>query len=164
MTPAGRLAVDALSAHGVPFVATEYDPARLISAVSDGYRVSFGDASNLKLIDAIGGANARAVVLGLARVEVSREVTPAVQRKFPGILRFAAVSDPADVSAYAEMDVRAHVSLTEPEGIEMVADLLQQLGVDAGAVARWMIATTEGTQMGEVTLDDLDDEETAAVA
>ena len=87
MTQTGRLAVDALEDHGIPYLATEFDPDRMLSAVADGYKVSFGDASNIKLIEAIGGTKARAMVLGIPRYEVSLDVTPVVIRRFPDLKR-----------------------------------------------------------------------------
>jgi Kef-type K+ transport system membrane component KefB/voltage-gated potassium channel Kch len=150
LTPAGRLAIDALSDHAIAYVATEYDPERFLAAVSDGYRVSFGDATNMKLIDAIGGSNARAVVLGVSRFEVSQEVTPTVRRKFPGLARIVAVDTADDVPRYAELGIRAHVSAAAPEGIEMVTDMLRVLGISDTAVASWMRRAVEQTMIGEV--------------
>ncbi len=164
LTPAGRLAIDALIAHDLPYAATEYDPERFLAAVSDGYDVSFGDTTNMKLVEAVGGPNVRAVVLGLSRIDVSRAITPQVQRRFPDILRFAAVETREDVAAYAEIGVHAHLTAAEPHGIEMVADLLMRLGTPPADVRDWMAAATEQTRLGEVTADEIAADETVTEA
>ncbi|HAW57293.1 MAG TPA: hypothetical protein DCX29_21240, partial [Hyphomonas sp.] len=129
MSAAGRLAVDALIDFDIPYIATDGDPDRFLSAVADGYNVSFGDAANMKLIEAVGGSNARAVVLGKARYEVSKEVTPSINRRFPDLVRLVAVETIHDLDRYLELNIRAHLVAGEPKGIEMVADMLRVLGV-----------------------------------
>ncbi len=150
LTPPGRLAVDALKDMQVPYVALDSDPERFMAAVADGYQVSFGDASNLKLIDAIGASNARAVVIGAPRYEVSKSITPAVESTFPGILRFVAVETPEDVARFRQLGMSAHLARLEPVGVEMVADLLQSLDVKSDAIADWLRAESE-----RFDLDDL---------
>jgi Kef-type K+ transport system membrane component KefB len=158
MTQTGRLAVDALEDHGIPYLATEFDPDRLLSAVADGYRVSFGDASNIKLIEAIGGNQARAMVLGIPRYEVSLDVTPVVQRRFPDLKRFITVDSPEDMARFAELGVRTHFAMGEPRGIEMVIDMLNALGVPEEQVSAWISHETERFAIGEAKSDEDDDD------
>lgn len=158
MTQTGRLAVDALQDHGIPWLATEFDPERMMRAVADGYHVSFGDASNLKLIEAIGGNNARAMVLGYPRYEVSREVTPTVMRRFPDLKRFVTVDTPEDRELFAALGVRAHLAGGDPRGVEMVIDMLNALGVPEDRVSAWLSHETERYVIGEAKADDDDDD------
>lgn len=151
MTPAGRLAVDALIDHGIPYIATEHDPNRFLDAVADGYAVSFGDAANMKLIEAIGAHSARAMLLGFSNYEVSKAVTPTVQRKYPHLKRFAAVDTQLDYARYRDLGVRSHISLTEPKGIEVVSDMLRELGVAEEALKDWLESETDRFILGEHT-------------
>lgn len=138
MTPAGRLAVDALSEHDIPYVALDSDPDRFLAATADGYKVTFGDAANLKLIEAIGMTHARAVVIGAPRYDVSRALTPALATQFPGIIRFVAVTGPEDVERFSALGMRAYLSATQPQGIEMATDLLRTLEVEEADVRDWL--------------------------
>ena len=165
MSAAGRLTVDALVDHEIPYIALENDPDRFLAAVADGYKVSFGDAANMKLIDAIGGNNARAVVLGRARYEVSKEVTPSIRRRFPDLQRFVAVENRLDLERYLDLGIRAHLVVGEPKGIEMVADILMTLGVPEEDVTEWMsreadlFTIGDGSDRQDITDDDPDLEE-----
>jgi len=138
MTSAGRLAIDALIDFGIPYIAIDNEPDRFLAAVADGYNVSFGDATNMKLIEAIGGNNARALVLGQARYEVSAEVTPTIRRQYPDLIRFVAVDNHHDLDRYLELNVRAHLLGGDSKGIEMVADMLRILGVPDDGLKDWL--------------------------
>jgi len=143
MTPTGRLAVDALIDHGIPFVALDNDPDRFVAATADGYSVNYGDASNLRLVDAIGANNARAVVIGAPRYDVSRSITPMVERDFPGMDRFVSLDTLDDVAKFKALGMRAYLSMSEPKGVEMATDLLRALGVDDTTVADWLRQESE---------------------
>ncbi|MEZ5953158.1 MAG: cation:proton antiporter [Hyphomonas sp.] len=158
MTQSGRLAVDALQDHDIPFIATEFDPERMLSAVADGYKVSFGDASNMKLVEAIGGNNARAMVLGFPRYEVSRAVTQTVQRRFPDLKRFITVDTDEDFDRFSELGIRTHISIGEPRGIEMVIDMLRSLGVTEDSVREWINREVDLFTIGEAITEDEDDD------
>lgn len=153
MSSAGRLAIDALVDHKIPYIATEAEPDRFLAAVADGYHVAFGDASNMKLVEAVGGSNARAVVLGFARYEVSREVTPTITRRFPDLIRFVAVESRLDLERYLDIGVRAHLTAGQPKGIEMVADMLFTLGIPEPEVREWMEEEAERFAIGNVSQD-----------
>ena len=151
MSAAGRLAIDALVDHDIPYIATEAEPQRFLAAVADGYHVAFGDASNMKLVEAVGGSNARAVVLGFSRYEISREVTPTITRLFPELVRFVAVESRLDLERYLDLGVRAHLTAGQPKGIEMVADILFTLGVPEDEVREWMEEEAERFMIGDVS-------------
>ena len=164
MSAAGRLAVDALIDFDIPYIATDGDPDRFLSAVADGYNVSFGDAANMKLIEAVGGSNARAVVLGKARYEVSKEVTPSINRRFPDLVRLVAVETIHDLDRYLGLNIRAHLVAGEPKGIEMVADMLRVLGVPDKELADWLSREADLFTIGDASdRQDKSDEEEAVV-
>ncbi|MEZ5985094.1 MAG: cation:proton antiporter [Hyphomonas sp.] len=157
MTQIGRLTVDALKDHDIPYVATEFDPDRMLSAVADGYRVSFGDAANMKLIEALGGTKARAMVIGIPRFEVSQSVTPMVMRRFPDLIRFVTVDTPEEMERFSALGIRTHFAIGEPRGIEMVIDMLTTLGIPEDRVSAWLSHVTERYAIGEAKPEE-DDE------
>lgn len=157
MSNAGRLAIDALEDHGIPYLATESDPDIFLSAVADGYRVSFGDAANMKLIQAIGGSNAQALVLGRPRYEISKAVTPDLQRRFPDLIRFVAVDSQLELERYLDLGVQAHMVVGEPKGVEMVIAMLNALGVSEEDIREWLAREVDLFTIGEA--HDRDDDE-----
>ncbi|WP_300376114.1 cation:proton antiporter [Henriciella sp.] len=138
MTPAGRLAADALADFDIPHVCLDAEPERFVSAIADGYKVSFGNAANLRLVEAVAGPNPRAVVIGAPRYETSRDLTPAAQREFPDTPRFVAVDNEADRQRFSALGMRTWLSMGQPTGIEMAADILRQLGAEEAKVVEWI--------------------------
>ena len=124
-------------------MAIDNDPDRFVSASADDYDVMFGDPANLNLFSAIAGQNACAVVVGAPKYEVAKTVTPMVQQQYPNTLRFVSVSDQAERQLYADLGFRAWLSRTVPPGVEMVADLLQELNVDDDDISDWLKTISE---------------------
>lgn len=137
-SPVSRLAIDALRQHGLPYVALEPDPDAFVKATEDGYDVLFGDASDLRLIEMIGGVNADAVVIGRARYEVSAALSPVLRERYPHLRRFVAVEGRIELEQHAALGMRAHLSQTEPHGVELVSDLLASQGVAGAQIAHWL--------------------------
>ncbi len=140
MTPEARLAADALRDHHIPYVAVEADPERFVSAASDGYTIVFGDAKDVQLMEAIGAARARAIVLGASGFAAPVSVVVAGGKAPP---RFVAVTTGAERVRQAGMGFRSHLAHAEPRGVELVTDLLTELGVDQKAVAAWIAGELE---------------------
>jgi Kef-type K+ transport system membrane component KefB len=138
MSEPGRLAVDALLDHGFPVVAIEVDPARFVRALADGYEVAFGDAADFRLIETLGASNARAVVLGVSRYDISQAVSADLAERFPNLVRFVAAISREDASRHAALGMLAFAPGGTPEGIELVAALLAELGVSEDARGLWI--------------------------
>ncbi|MFW5661021.1 MAG: cation:proton antiporter, partial [Oceanicaulis sp.] len=102
MTPSGRLAVDGFHRFSIPYVAIDSDADRFLSALTDGYQVTFGDPSDLRLMEAIGAPDARALALARSRYEISREVTDYVRQTYPDLARFVLVDSEDDARRHAE--------------------------------------------------------------
>lgn len=161
MTQEGRLAVDALRDFKIPHVALDLDADRFVSATSDGYDVVYGDSSDFRLMETVAGANARAIVLGAPRYEISVALTETVRAKYPNLQRFVAVHNEADAARHEKLGMNAHLSLAEPYGIEMAADLLASMGVESTQIASWIRETAERRGVFFET-DETDADEAAA--
>ena len=155
MTPEARLAADALRDLHIPYVAVEAEPERFVSAASDGYTIVFGDAKDARLMETIGMARARAVVLGASGFAAPAPIAGA---KPPP--RFVAVTTGAERVRQAGMGYRSHLAHAEPRGVELVTDLLTELGVDQKAIAAWIAGELERRGL----LDKQDDDETETEA
>ena len=147
MTDEGRLAAEALRDHDIPYVAIESDPERFVSAASDGYHVVYGDARDQRLMESLGAAKARAIVLGGASFGSPHLFTTNGQQP-----RFIAVSDAADRIRQAGLGLRAHLALAEPRGIELATDLLTEMGIARPAIAQWI--TDQADRRGLLAKDE----------
>jgi CPA2 family monovalent cation:H+ antiporter-2 len=138
MTPSGRMAVDGLRRFNVPYVAIESDADRFMQAVSDGYDVTFGDPSDVRLMKAVGVINARALALGASRYEISKEITPYVNETFPDMSRFVVVKDEAEKARHEDLNMAAIINRAVPEGLDFAVALLRFAQVDEHEIAAWM--------------------------
>jgi CPA2 family monovalent cation:H+ antiporter-2 len=138
MTEEGRFAVDALRDHDIPHVAIDSDPERFVSAASDGYQVIYGDPRDRRLMESLGAAHARAVVLGAPRFADPAAATADGRASALPPKRFVAVNNVADREAHANLGMRAYMALAEPRGVELATDLLSELGVERPAIAAWL--------------------------
>lgn len=137
-TPAGRLAMDALTRFKIPFVAVESDAERFLAATADGYDMTFGDPSDVRLMTAVGVTRARALALGQSRYEISREITPYINATFPDLKRFVAVRTPEEKAAHEALGMSAVITRGQPEGVDFAVALLRFAGVEEARIARWL--------------------------
>ena len=143
MTPAGRLAYDALTEFDVPVVAIDSDPDRFLAAIADGYDVIFGDPSDARLMNALGVTRAQALALAQSRYEISREVTPYMRETHPGLARFVAVESEAERARHAALGMNAVVVRGRPEGIDFATALLRFAGIEPERIAAWIARVNE---------------------
>jgi CPA2 family monovalent cation:H+ antiporter-2 len=143
MTPAGRLAFDALKRFQVPVVAIDSDPRRFMAALADGYDVSFGDPSDLRLMNAVGAVNARALALAKSRYDISRDVTPFVQETYPELERFVVVETEAEAEQHRALGMHPVVNRSMPEGADFAAALLRFAAIEDDRIMAWMDELSE---------------------
>jgi len=139
MTPAGRLAADALRDHDIAYVAVDSDPDRFVLAASDGYSIAFGDARDDKLMTSLDAGHARAIVLGI------RGLGAAGLAALPGSKqpRLVVAADIAEQAKLNSAGFRAHISRAEPLGLELAADLLAQMGLGHEKISAWIADQVE---------------------
>lgn len=140
MTPEARLVADALRDNHIPYVAVESDPERFVMAASDGYTIVFGDAKDARLMETIGAARASAIVLGASGLAVPQVTLPPGAKAPP---RFVAVTTGSERVRQAGMGFRAHLAHAEPRGVELVTDLLTEIGLEKKAIAAWIAGEVE---------------------
>ncbi len=137
LTEAGRLAVDALRKHNFDIIMMEHDADRYAEAESMGYAAHFGDTADMRFWTTVGANAATAVVLGEARYETSRALTPLVRVRFPELVRFVAVQSMGEFVRHNRLGMRAHLLDREPEGVNLVVDLLRHLDLDEDDIKAW---------------------------
>ena len=134
MTPAGRLAADALRDHDIAYVAVDSDPDRFVLAASDGYSIAFGDARDEKLMASLDAGHARAIVLGVRGLGAA-SLAPLPGSTQPRLVVAADIAEQAKLNADG---FRAHIARAEPLGLELAADLLAQMGLGHETISAWI--------------------------
>ncbi len=134
----GRRVADALEAHAIGYLAIEMDHERFIRANADGYPVAFGDAGDLRLMETFEIAERPTIVITIVRYEISRDLTPILQQRYPHLTRFIAVENDEDRKRFEALGMRAVVNRSRPRGLDLAAAVLGAHGVSDDKVHAWM--------------------------
>ncbi len=148
----GQIVGRLLFANDVRAVVLDHDPDQIETLRKFGYRVFYGDATRLDLLEAAGARKARLLVNAIDDVEASIALVDRVRANFPGL---AIVSRARNVSHYFELRLRG-VDVVERETFESALRVgrsaLEKLGVDryrarelADAFRRHNIASVDAT-------------------
>jgi len=110
----GQIVGRLLLASGVRAVVLDHDPDQVDSVRKFGYKVFYGDATRLDLLQQAGAREARLLVNAIDDVEASLRLVDRVRANFPGL---PIVSRARNVSHYFELKIRG-VTVAERETFE----------------------------------------------
>jgi glutathione-regulated potassium-efflux system ancillary protein KefC len=148
----GQIVGRLLLANDIRAVVLDHDPDQVESLRKFGYRVFYGDATRLDLLEAAGARRARLLVNAIDDVESSIALVDRVRANFPDL---PIVSRARNVSHYFELKLRG-VEVAERETFEAALRVgrsaLERLGIDrfrarelADAFRRHNIASVDAT-------------------
>ena len=148
----GQIVGRLLLANGIRAVVLDHDPDQVDALRKFGYRVFYGDATRLDLLEAAGARGARLLVNAIDDVEASLALVDRVRANFPGL---AIVSRARNVSHYFELRLRG-VEVAERETFESALRAgraaLERLGFEryrarelADAFRRHNVASVDAT-------------------
>ncbi len=103
MTDAGRALADALEFNDIGYLALEADHDRFQMALADGYHVHRANPSDPRSWDAIGVERRQVLVVATGQTDVSRELTPLVEQRLPGVARIIAAPGPEEIEEMAAL-------------------------------------------------------------
>lgn len=116
-------AADALTFNEIGYIAIEPDHDRFQIALADGYHVHQANPADPRSWDAIGMGKREVVVVATGNAEVSRELTPLVQERLPGIARVIALRGAEAVEEFAALGM-VPVDIAASGGPERLVDLV----------------------------------------
>ncbi|MBN04318.1 cation:proton antiporter [Ponticaulis sp.] len=151
MTPSNRIIADALLHLNIPHVALDNDPKRFIAAASDGYKVTFGAASDFRMLSTLDAMQAKALVLGLSNYTVSKSLTTEVHERFPKLTRFVVVESVEDHARHKALGMQAHLGATSMDSIALAGEVLRTLDVSEERIEEWTSAEIERLGRDEAT-------------
>jgi glutathione-regulated potassium-efflux system ancillary protein KefC len=148
----GQIVGRLLLANDIRAVVLDHDPEQVESLRRFGYRVFYGDATRLDLLEAAGARKARLLVNAIDDVDASVALVDRVRANFPGL---EILSRARNVSHYFELKLRG-VQVVERETFESALKVgrsaLERLGVDrfrakelADAFRRHNVASVDAT-------------------
>ncbi len=130
----GQTVARLLAGEGIPFVALDLDPARVIQCRKQGLPVYFGDASRSEVLEAVGVARARALVVTLDAARKTEHTVEAVHKRWPELPVLARARDVAEADALKARGVVAAVPEAVEGSLRLGASLLAFLGSPEEAV------------------------------
>ncbi len=148
----GQIVGRLLLANDIRAVVLDHDPDQVESLRKFGYRVFYGDATRLDLLEAAGARRARLLVNAIDDVKASIALVDRVRANYPNL---PIVSRARNVSHYFELRLRG-VQVAERETFEAALRVgrsaLERLGIDryrarelADAFRRHNIASVDAT-------------------
>ncbi len=148
----GQIVGRLLLANDIRAVVLDHDPEQVESLRKFGYRVFYGDATRLDLLEAAGARRARLLVNAIDDVDASIALVDRVRANFPDLV---ILSRARNVSHYFELRLRG-VNVVERETFESALRMgrfaLERLGVDrfrakelADAFRRHNVASVDAT-------------------
>jgi monovalent cation:H+ antiporter-2, CPA2 family len=141
-----------LKAHGVKATILDYDPDRVGLLRKFGFKVYYGDATRVDLLEAAGAADAEILVSTISDLETNRKLVSCVKRNFPHLTLMVRSKGRPDTYELIDMGVDHIYRDYVDASVRMGADVLKKLGFKAFAVNR---AARKFFQYDEEALYDL---------
>ena len=126
---AGRAMARVLDSSGLSFVALDLAVDRVNEGVGDGYDLRFGDASRRATLEAAGGANCRAVVVGLGDPWATRAAVRLLRQMNPDVPILARAGNEEEISVLEKLGADEVISTGFESSVHLLATLLERLGV-----------------------------------
>lgn len=125
-----------LSAADVPYVAIDMDQERVKVARSQGFPVYYGDASNVKLLQAVGADRAKMIVVALDNPEHFVRMIPLVRQHYPEIPIHVRSKDRQHCADLISQGATTTVSETLETSLRLTEEVLLGSGVDEKDIKR----------------------------
>jgi CPA2 family monovalent cation:H+ antiporter-2 len=130
----GKLVVDMLGRHDLPWTAVERDARLVEQGRRDGSRIYYGDASRLELLERCGLATARAVVITMDAPEAAEAVVASVRGARPDISIVVRARDARHAARLYELGATDAVPETIEASLQLSEAVLVDIGVPMGLV------------------------------
>ncbi|WP_043361152.1 monovalent cation:proton antiporter-2 (CPA2) family protein [Belnapia sp. F-4-1] len=127
----GQIVGRLLMAQGHPVTVLDHDMETIEALRRFGFRVFYGDASRLDLLQAAGAAEAALVVVATDAPETTLSIIGTVRRHFPQAQILARAADRSHAYAVIEAGAHAMVRETFSSALELGIEALRRLGLPA---------------------------------
>ncbi|MFG0254517.1 MAG: cation:proton antiporter [Rhodopirellula sp. JB053] len=146
MNEIGRHVADALEAHQIQYEAVERDYEQFTAASVDGYRVAFGDLSDLRLAQTMELDQRNSVVLASVRLDEVEKLVPIVNERFPGLTQHITVADEVRAERLRNLGINVVVAQDTDAGQLLAKEVLRSQEVDETRIDEWMQRRIEELQ------------------
>jgi monovalent cation:H+ antiporter-2, CPA2 family len=130
----GHVVCDILDVHGVPYLATDRDPAAVTESRRNGREVYYGDATNAAFLKSCGIMGAPAVIVTIHDHAAIDEIVTVARELRPDLLIFSRARDATHARHLYAVGVSDAVPETIEASLQLSEAALVGLGVPTGPV------------------------------
>ena len=125
-----------LKEENIPFVALDIDPSRVLEAATAGENVMFGDAARRVVLEAAGGARAKALVISYADNRAAMKILHIVQESYPQLPVIVRTVDDTNMEALRAAGATEVVPEILEGSLMLASHALMLLGVPLNRVVK----------------------------
>ncbi len=120
----------------VPYVALDIDPTRVLEASAAGENVMFGDAARRAVLEAAGGARAKALVISYADNRAAMKILHIVQENYPQLPVIVRTVDDSNMEILREAGAAEVVPEILEGSLMLASHALMLIGVPLNRVVK----------------------------
>ena len=125
-----------LKEENIPFIALDIDPTRVHEAASAGEHVMYGDAGRRIVLEAAGGARAKALIVSYSDMRASMKVLHIAQEAYPLLPVIVRTYDDVDMDAFRDAGATEVVPEVLEGSLMLASHALVLLGVPLNRVIK----------------------------
>jgi CPA2 family monovalent cation:H+ antiporter-2 len=125
-----------LREENIPYIALDIDPTRVLEAAAAGENVMFGDAARRVVLEAAGGARAKALVISYADNRAAMKILHIVQENYPQLPAIVRTVDDTNLEALREAGAAEVVPEILEGSLMLASHALMLLGVPLNRVVK----------------------------
>jgi CPA2 family monovalent cation:H+ antiporter-2 len=118
-----------LKEENIPFMALDIDPARVLEAAAAGENVMFGDAGRRVVLEAAGGARAKALIISYSDTPAAMKILHVVQETYPQLPVIVRTVDDSNMESLREAGAAEVVPEILEGSLMLASHALMLLGV-----------------------------------
>ncbi|MFM9834602.1 MAG: cation:proton antiporter [Methylophilaceae bacterium] len=120
----------------IPFIALDIDPTRVNEAAAAGEHVMYGDAGRRVVLEAAGGARAKALIVSYAEMRASMKVLNVAQEYYPDLPVIVRTADETHMDEFREAGATEVVPEVLEGSLMLASHALVLLGVPLNRVVK----------------------------
>ena len=125
-----------LKEENIPFIALDIDPTRVHDAAAAGEHVMYGDAGRRIVLEAAGGARAKALIVSYSDMRASMKVLHVAQESYPDLPVIVRTYDDADMDTFRDAGATEVVPEVLEGSLMLASHALVLLGVPLNRVVK----------------------------
>ena len=127
----GQIVARILQAQRIPLTILEHDPSQIKLLQRFGYKVFYGDASRLDLLESAGAAKAKLMVIATNEQDTNIEIAKSVREKYPSLPIVVRARNRQGVFEMMDLGISQPVRETFHAALDMADQVLRQMGMSA---------------------------------